>query len=806
MKKLFLILMILCVPFLTHAQQKANLTAASASCLSTNCVSESVDQTQGGATFTLTGTFSATVQFEASGDGGTTWVALNATPSNGTTAVTSATGAGVWQANVSGYTNIRERVSTYASGTAVATITESTASARAGGGGGGGGGGTAFPVTVTGGVSGGIPCFTSPTTENASVLLALNSILIGGGAGACPTGTTALPNGTTATMQAPGDASSLVATDSFVATATGGTATDINAVAFGVKANVNIATDATFVSTSQTVLIKQDSTGNEPTPSFKCPGAAYPCSTATPGCTTVAASLVSGCDINSIEYGTSMQFGNWNHNDAVKVPQGVITNIASAISATVSVAASGSCTTTAGNPICTYFWGLSDDTVAYNAAFVATTTPGVCGTLAMPTGFSFVSAAIQNPAVNACGSGAAGISNYGQGIKTGYSVGGKGVMTSGLVVLPTINASSNTCTLASANHACFFASSNDSGIYVHDFAIIAGYDDAIANISTDTMLYSGQDSITQRVALLDFAAPSVGFIMAGAAGAPAVVDDVFMECIGTNLNLDVNGGASYYSVVTNMITNSVFSCGYPNAQTQIAGDLSTTNVQFGDTLGAPAITLSAGKVWNSTNDEFAGTGIDSQANILNSGTFISSGDTISQSSNTSISFHNLSGGILKARNDTFVNVGSTPVAILNDSGGIIYDQCGNTILVGVFTNNGTFYPCANGNSLTSSGITSLLTAFCTSAASPAVCTTDPAGAVVVAAGATTVVVNTTAVTANSQIMLSYDSSLGSLLSVTCSATVFPPTVIARVPGTSFTISIASAPSVNPACMSYLISN
>jgi hypothetical protein len=46
--------------------------------------------------------------------------------------------------------------------------------------------GSAFPVTVTGGVSGGIPCFTSTTLEAASALLASDGLLFGGGAGVCP--------------------------------------------------------------------------------------------------------------------------------------------------------------------------------------------------------------------------------------------------------------------------------------------------------------------------------------------------------------------------------------------------------------------------------------------------------------------------------------------------------------------------------------------------------------------------------------------------------------------------------------------
>lgn len=78
------------------------------------------------------------------------------------------------------------------------------------------GGTPTFPLTVASATSGAIPCFTSTTTEASSVLLALNSILIGGGAGACPTAVTALPSGTTATTQSVGDNSTKVATTAYV--------------------------------------------------------------------------------------------------------------------------------------------------------------------------------------------------------------------------------------------------------------------------------------------------------------------------------------------------------------------------------------------------------------------------------------------------------------------------------------------------------------------------------------------------------------------------------------------------------------
>lgn len=96
---------------------------------------------------------------------------------------------------------------------------------------------------------------------------------------------------------------------------------------------------------------------------------------------------------------------------------------------------------------------------------------------------------------------------------------------------------------------------------------------------------------------------------------------------------------------------------------------------------------------------------------------------------------------------------------------------------------------------------------CSSAASPAVCGNKPSGSVVVADAATTVVVNTTAVTANSQILLTPDQSLGTKLGVTCNTTYTTAVVSARTAGTSFTITISADPAgANPVCLSYQIVN
>lgn len=96
---------------------------------------------------------------------------------------------------------------------------------------------------------------------------------------------------------------------------------------------------------------------------------------------------------------------------------------------------------------------------------------------------------------------------------------------------------------------------------------------------------------------------------------------------------------------------------------------------------------------------------------------------------------------------------------------------------------------------------------CSSAASPAVCGSAAAGSFMVAAAATTVTVNTTAMTANSQILLQEDSSLGTKLGVTCNTVpaTAPPTITARTAATSFAV-LTTVPVTNPRCFSYSIIN
>lgn len=88
---------------------------------------------------------SATVSFEGkTDDASSTFTALNCTPPNSTTAVTSTTASGLWTCNVGGLRTVQARVSTYGSGTIRVAIAAALSTAR-----GGGGSGSGAPTDAT---------------------------------------------------------------------------------------------------------------------------------------------------------------------------------------------------------------------------------------------------------------------------------------------------------------------------------------------------------------------------------------------------------------------------------------------------------------------------------------------------------------------------------------------------------------------------------------------------------------------------------------------------------------------------------
>jgi hypothetical protein len=136
----------------------AQLTSQASTCTpsvpGTACLILPVGATTGTVAATIgTTTFSGTVQFEASGDGGSTWVSVAATPSSGGSSVTSATASGTWQIQSGGYSFIRIRCSTYSSGTIVATLNPSRANTSSTSS--GSGSGTVTSVTAGTGLTGG---------------------------------------------------------------------------------------------------------------------------------------------------------------------------------------------------------------------------------------------------------------------------------------------------------------------------------------------------------------------------------------------------------------------------------------------------------------------------------------------------------------------------------------------------------------------------------------------------------------------------------------------------------------------------
>jgi hypothetical protein len=127
--------------------------------------------------------------------------------------------------------------------------------------------------------------------------------------------------------------------------------------------------------------------------------------------------------------------------------------------------------------------------------------------------------------------------------------------------------------------------------------------------------------------------------------------------------------------------------------------------------------------------------------------------------------------------------------------------------------SGPFANTTSMQNLSSSGIygniistTETTQAQCFSSTSPATCASTINGFVAIRVGSSSVVVNTTAVTANSEISLTFDTTQGAHLGVTCNTTAQQPYISARTAGASFTISVPSSFSGNPGCIGFHIKN
>jgi len=215
------------------------LTTSGSTCTATGvtCLIVPMSQDKGAAGLTLSGTWTGTVTFEGSADGGVTWTAINALPLNSTTAVTSSTGNGTWQVNAAGLTTLRMRASATMSGSAIATITPSFASARSNGGGGGGGlptGTGVVRVDSSAGTAGELSGFATTSGSNVlspgSVTSGKTLTIASGGTLTCAAGSTCPSGGAMVNITATPTAAGCTVT-SGACTVSGGSTTTVS---FGV--------------------------------------------------------------------------------------------------------------------------------------------------------------------------------------------------------------------------------------------------------------------------------------------------------------------------------------------------------------------------------------------------------------------------------------------------------------------------------------------------------------------------------------------------------------------------------------------
>ena len=117
-----------------HAQYTeattGSITTSSTDCTTAAaCVSLQLRSTDGSLSLKISGTYSATLQFESSVDG-TTWAGISGDPLPSGSRASSTTSTGTWVFNVAGLGHFRVRASAYTSGTASIALRPSAAAAR----------------------------------------------------------------------------------------------------------------------------------------------------------------------------------------------------------------------------------------------------------------------------------------------------------------------------------------------------------------------------------------------------------------------------------------------------------------------------------------------------------------------------------------------------------------------------------------------------------------------------------------------------------------------------------------------------
>lgn len=480
----------------------------------------------------------------------------------------------------------------------------------------------------------------------------------------------------------------------------------------------------------------------------------------------------SSLDVGKVDFVTccGIRGGALHPASVLQKPQGTIISITDATHYVSSIAATAT-SSALGNAL---YYGTNDNT-AWDATWTAATgTAGLCKPITF-SGWTFISSAKFLSTV--CNTGITGPGSEGS------SITGLGYKSSTFVVLPNTPGAGCIGVNGSGNNNCF---GPDVGFQFANFGISGGEYANQTNFNGKVFLTVGIDSYINNI-LFSGLASAAGSTMTGiqfeATGQTAItlIADGFGGGTGGSPSIRVTGG-NYNNFVQSFAGNV-------NAQALICSGgagtiLGTSQSFFGQVIAAnDAVDITSGCRYISKNDIIfttsgaAAIGVDATSSADFDSTLISNP--------TNVGFFFTGGaGRMSARNTTF-----TGSSVAND----------------LFASGTTFvFNDMGENKYTNSSATATN---CASGASPAVCGNYGYGSVAIAAGATTLTVNTKTISANSIIILEEDDTLGTKLGVTCNTTSLGATKIStRTAGTSFVITTAVAPAVNPACLNYRVVN
>jgi len=122
---------LLAAPVMAQPLDSASITGGGSDCsVSIRCLTIPLPTQTISTAVAITGTFSATLQFEGSADGGVTWFSVLAIKMSDGSSATSTTATGLWSIANGGLTHVRVRCSAYTSGTANVTAVRGYATAK----------------------------------------------------------------------------------------------------------------------------------------------------------------------------------------------------------------------------------------------------------------------------------------------------------------------------------------------------------------------------------------------------------------------------------------------------------------------------------------------------------------------------------------------------------------------------------------------------------------------------------------------------------------------------------------------------